>query len=85
MQDDIFDSEGINSLSFAMSKMMDEDYFYNIVYEAVMSHPSYVIVSNGNDSRKLEVITSMISFFEEKEDYEKCFDLLQIRKEIENR
>jgi len=83
--DDIFNDEGINSLSFEMSKLMNEDYFYNIVYEAVMSHPSYVIVANGNEERKLNVISNMIKFFEEKEDYEKCYDLLQIKKEIQDR
>ena len=85
MYDDIFNGEGINSLNFAMSKLMDEDYFYNIVYEAVMSHPSYVIVANGKEERKLQIIGNMIKFFEEKEDYEKCFDLFQVKKEIENR
>jgi hypothetical protein len=85
MHDDIFNSEGINSLNFAMSKLMDEDYFYNIVYEAVMSYPSYVVVSSGKEERKLQIIGNMITFFEEKEDYEKCYDLLQIKKEIQNR
>lgn len=83
--DDIFNSEGINSLNFAMSKLMDEDYFYNIVYEAVMKHPSYVIIASGKDERKLQIIGNMITFFEEKEDYEKCYDLFRIKKEIENR
>lgn len=85
MHDDIFNEDGINSLSFAMSSLMNEDHFYNIVYEAIMRHPSYVIVSESNGSRKIQIIGNMIKYFEEKEDYEKCYDLLNIKKELQER
>ena len=62
MHDDIFNEDGINSMSFAMSKLTDDDHFYNIVYEAIMRHPSYVILSESNMDRKVQIITNMIIF-----------------------
>jgi len=85
MHDDIFNEDGINSMSFAMSKLTDDDHFYNIVYEAIMRHPSYVILSESNMDRKVQIITNMIIFFEQKEDYEKCYELFNIKKELEER
>jgi len=85
MYDDIFNMDGINSMSFAMSNFADEDYFYNIVYEAIMRHPSYVILSESNLDRRVQIIGNMIVFFEEKEDYEKCYELFNIKKEIEEK
>jgi len=85
MHDDIFGDNSINSMSFAMSKLINEDHFYNIVYEAIMRHPSYVILSDSNLERKAQIINNMIVFFEEKEDYEKCYELFIIKKELEER
>jgi hypothetical protein len=85
MHEEIFNESGINSLNFNMSGLMNDDHLYNLVYEAIMSHPTYVIVSESNSSRKIQIIGNMIKYFEEREDYEKCYDLLNIKKEIQEK
>lgn len=60
-----------------------KDQFYQILYEAISKHPSYVIVSDLETHKKLKVLDGMIEYYEAKESYEKCATLLNIKKEIE--
>ena len=56
--------------------------FFYALYQAMMEHPSYVILSDMPTERKLEILTNMLSYYEEKEDYEKCAKLLQIQQQV---
>jgi hypothetical protein len=56
--------------------------FFCALYQAMMEHPSYVILSDMPTERKLEILRNMLSYYEEKEDYEKCAKLLQIQQQV---
>jgi len=63
--------------------LTDVDTTYNIIYEAVLNNPTYVILSEADTDHKIKVISKMIKHFEEKEDYEKCAELLRLKKAIQ--
>ena len=71
------------AFSSVINGLVDEYTTYNIVYEAIMSNPSYVIFGNGEYDRKVRVIAKMIKYFEVREEYEKCIILLKIKKELD--
>jgi hypothetical protein len=57
--------------------------FFQTLYSAISNHPSYVILSDMEYNKKAKIIDQMISFYENREDYEKCSVLLGIKKEIQ--
>jgi len=61
---------------------VNRDSFYHILYDAISEHPSYVILSDLNTESKLNIIDGMIKYFENKESYERCANLLIIKKNI---
>ena len=69
--------------SAVLNGLVDEATTYNIVYEAVMSNPGYVIFGDGDRDHKIRVISKMIKYFEVREEYEKCATLLRLKKELE--
>lgn len=56
--------------------------FFCALYHAMVEHPSYVILSDMELERKLELLSNMLSYYEEKEDYEKCANLLKIQQQV---
>lgn len=62
----------------------NRDKFYYTLYEAITKHPSYVVLSDLELDRKSKILSGMISYYEAREDYEKCAKLLSIKKEVES-
>ena len=60
----------------------DEDMFYNALYMAMTSHPSYVITSDLEDDRKKTILNTMLTYFEGKEEFEKCVNIYNIKKQL---
>tara|TARA_B110000259_G_scaffold86467_1_gene100784 strand:+ start:9009 stop:9275 length:267 start_codon:yes stop_codon:yes gene_type:complete len=60
----------------------DEDMFYNALYMAMTSHPSYVITSDLEDDRKKTILNTMLTYFEGKEEFEKCVTIYNIKKQL---
>jgi len=60
----------------------DEDLFVNTLFQAISKHPSYVILSDMESQRKSTIIAAMISYYENREDYEKCAILFEIQKDL---
>lgn len=58
------------------------DQFYQALFEAISKHPSYVVLSDLESEKKINVLDGMIQYYEAKESYEKCTTLLNIKKEI---
>tara|TARA_B110000902_G_C14138618_1_gene524841 strand:+ start:106 stop:357 length:252 start_codon:yes stop_codon:yes gene_type:complete len=61
----------------------NEDLFINTLYQAISKHPSYVILSDMDHKRKNTIISAMLAYYENKEDYEKCVILFEIQKELD--
>jgi hypothetical protein len=55
---------------------------YGLIYDAIMEHPAYVVFSAGDPIHKCSVLGSMIAYYEGLEQYEKCANLLKIKKTI---
>ncbi|MDA9263045.1 hypothetical protein OAC86_00075 [bacterium] len=60
----------------------NKDAFFHALFLAISKHPSYVIVSDMEIERKEEILTKMLSYYEEREDFEKCSVLFNIKKEL---
>lgn len=61
----------------------NKESLYTVLYKAISNHPSYVVLSDIPTARKMRIIEEMIVHFELKEDYEKCANLLKLKKELE--
>lgn len=61
----------------------NKEALYSVLYKAISNHPSYVVLSDLPIDRKLHIIDEMIVHFELKEDYEKCANLIKLKKEVE--
>jgi len=70
--------------SAIINGLTDKNTTYNIIYEAIMNHPSYIIFSEAKTEHKVAVILKMINHYESREDYEKCAELLIIKKQLLN-
>ena len=60
----------------------DKEIFFQTLFSAISKHPSYVILSDMEISRKNAIIDQMIAFYETREDFEKCLVLMNIKKEL---
>jgi hypothetical protein len=69
--------------SAVLNGLTDKDSTFNIVYEAVINNPTYVILSDGDNDRKIQILNKMLRYFESMEEYEKCYKLLRVKKAIE--
>ena len=63
--------------------LTNRDLFFTTLYNAIINHPTYVVVSDIPLTRKVEIINEMISYYERREDYEKCANLMKVKKEVE--
>jgi hypothetical protein len=60
----------------------DEDLFFNALYMAMTNHPMYVIASDLEADRKDTILSAMLQYFEIKEEFEKCKEIYNIKKQI---
>lgn len=69
--------------SFAKNMLVDENSSFDVVYDTIMQNQDYFRTVNRNPKKKLKIIDKMIAFYESKENYEKCADLIEVKKEIQ--
>lgn len=58
--------------------------FFAALYQAMMEHPAYVILSDMPQERKLDILNNMLSFYEDREDFEKCANLFKMQQQLNN-
>ena len=56
--------------------------FFSVLYNAMMEHPAYVLLSDMPKERKFEIIEDMIAYYEQQEAYEKCSNLVKMKNSI---
>lgn len=56
--------------------------FFHVLYNAIMEHPAYVVLSDMPKSRKFEILEDMLKHYEKHEDYEKCAKLLNVKQNL---
>ena len=56
------------------------DEFMKLSYVVMMQSPSQVLKRNDSMETKVDAINTMIEFFEEKEEYEKCTNLQKLKQ-----
>lgn len=56
--------------------------FFALLYQAMIEHPTYVILSDMPLERKLEILNGMMLHYEEREDFEKCAALLEMQQQV---
>ena len=56
--------------------------FFAALYQAMIEHPSYVIVSDMPQERKLDILENMLKFYEDREDFEKCKVLFKMQQQL---
>lgn len=63
--------------------LLNSDAFFRAVFDAMQNHPTYVILSDFESDRKIFIMDQMLKHYEEKEDFEKCKVIFEIKKQIE--
>lgn len=56
--------------------------FFTALYQAMMEHPSYVILSDMPVARKIELLSNMLKYYEERDDFEKCAKLYKMQQQV---
>lgn len=56
--------------------------FFSVLYKAIMEHPAYVVLSDMPKKRKFEILEDMLQYYESHEDYEKCANLVKMKKSL---
>ena len=56
--------------------------FFTALYQAMMEHPSYVILSDMPVARKIELLSNMLKYYEDREDFEKCAKLYEMQQQV---
>ncbi len=56
--------------------------FFSVLYNAMMEHPAYVLLSDMPKERKFEILEDMLNYYENLEAYEKCANLVKMRDSI---
>lgn len=59
-------------------------HFFAALYQAMMEHPAYVILSDMPQERKLDILNNMLRFYEDREDFEKCANLFKMQQQLNN-
>ena len=60
----------------------NKEAFFQALFLAMSKHPSYVILADMEIERKADILNKMIMHYEEKEDFEKCQVIFNIKKEL---
>jgi len=64
--------------------LINTENFFRAVYDAIQKHPTYVILSDFESDRKLYILEQMLKHYENKEDFEKCKVIFEVKKQVEN-
>ncbi len=56
------------------------DKYYRLCYEALMSSPEEMLAYEGEIKIKVRGISKLITYFRDREEYEKCADLDKLLK-----
>lgn len=56
--------------------------FFSVLYNAIMEHPAYVVLSDMSKERKCEILEDMLRHYEGLEAYEKCANLVKIKRSL---
>jgi hypothetical protein len=56
--------------------------FFTALYQAMMEHPAYVILSDMPADRKIELLGNMLKHYEDREDFEKCAKLYEMQQQV---
>lgn len=64
--------------------LINTEKFFQAVYNAIQKHPTYVILSDFESDRKLYILEQMLKHYENKEDFEKCKAIFEVKKQVEN-
>lgn len=56
--------------------------FFTALYQAMMEHPAYVILSDMPADRKIELLGNMLKHYEDREDFEKCAKLYEMQQQL---
>lgn len=56
--------------------------FFYVLYNAMMEHPAYVLLSDMPKERKFEILEDMLVHYELNESYEKCAELIKMKNNI---
>ena len=79
--DEHFDFEGAKNFLEDLEKTSKDRYF-RMCYSALVSSPEEVLSNNADAVLKIQGLNKLITYFEEKEEFEKCFELQNILKMI---
>ena len=60
----------------------NKEAFFHALFLAISKHPSYVILADVEIERKADILNKMIVHYEDREDFEKCQLLFNIKKEL---
>jgi len=58
------------------------DQFYEALYQAIHKNTSYVVLSELEQDKKINIINGIIEYYEAKEAYEKCAELIDVKNKI---
>jgi hypothetical protein len=64
--------------------LINTEKFFQAVYDAIQKHPTYVILSDFDSDRKLYILEQMLKHYENKEDFEKCKVIFEVKKQVES-
>ena len=84
MNEEYFKKDGMNYK--ALQKYLDElekssiDKYYRLCYGALMESPKEMLAYEGDLETKIRGIEKLITYFLDKEEYEKCSDLDKLLK-----
>lgn len=84
MNEEFFKEDGMNYK--AIQKYLDDlekssiDKYYRLCYGALMESPEEMLAYEGDIKTKLRGINKLITYFLDKEEYEKCADLDKLLK-----
>lgn len=59
------------------------DTMMNMIYDAVINHTDQAVYNSVPKEEKVEALTNVIKYFEEIEEYEKCFDIKKVIQQIQ--
>lgn len=71
-------------VKLSILKHYDYDKFMDTMYKVFTTNGSqFVEVNNGNPAEKITALKSMIEYYENKTEYEKCADLYKLQTQLE--
>lgn len=64
--------------------LVNTENFFKAIFDAIQKHPTYVILSDFESDRKMFILEEMLKHYENKEDFEKCKVIFEIKKQVES-